>query len=133
MANLITKQLLEDGERNVVVNVVGYLDTADAAGEVILDVSALSAGNPVTNRLLIMHVEYSIEATLTCILQFDATTPVDAVDLYGFGKLNYEKVGGIPNNAGVGVTGDILLSTEGWSGGAKLHFTIKLKCKKYTV
>lgn len=133
MANSLTTQILEDGERNVVVNVVGILDTSDLTAQDILDPTTLLQGVPPANRLAIMKVEFAIEGTLSLRLLFDATADVVALTMNGFNKLNFENVGGIPNNAGAGVTGKIQLTTEGWSAAAVLHFTFKLKCKKYTV
>lgn len=135
MANSLTTQILENGERNVVINIVGILDTADLSNVVVADISALAnaSDNPTPNRLAIMNMEYSIEPTLSVQVQFDATAQVVAQTLNGYGKQKFENVGGIPNNAGAGVTGDITLSTEGFAALAVLHFSLKLKLKKYTV
>jgi predicted aconitase with swiveling domain len=42
----------------------------------------------------------------------------------------FEEFGGLKNNAGAGVTGDVLATTEGWGSGTK-SFTVILEFKKH--
>jgi hypothetical protein len=130
MANSLTTQILEDGPRNVVVNIVGALDTSDVAVVTVLNPATLTPRDPPFSRLSIVRAEYSIADTLGVNFFFDATADVLALALSGRGDQCYENVGGIPNNAGVGVTGQIQMSTVGWTAGTRT-FTVKLHCKKY--
>ena len=88
----------------------------------ILDVSAAegAATNP---RVSITGVAWSVAAQ-TDIL-WDATSNVVALSLSGSGKMGFaDGMPSIPNNAGSGITGDVLI-TNGTSVG-----TILIKFKK---
>ena len=88
----------------------------------ILDVSAAegAATNP---RVSITGVAWSVAAQ-TDIL-WDATSNVVALSLSGSGKMGFaDGMPSIPNNAGTGITGDVLI-TNGTSVG-----TILIKFKK---
>ena len=88
----------------------------------ILDVSAAegAATNP---RVSITGVAWSVAAQ-TDIL-WDATSNIVALSLSGSGKIGFaDGMPSIPNNAGSGVTGDVLI-TNGTSVG-----TILIKFKK---
>jgi len=90
----------------------------------ILDVSAAegAATNP---RVSITGVAWSVAAQ-TDIL-WDATSNIVALSLSGSGKMGFaDGMPSIPNNAGSGITGDVLV-TNGTSVG-----TILIKFKKVT-
>lgn len=116
MANAITVETLVDGPRNVVVKVVAVADTSDFSNEVIIDVSALSATIPPTDMVRIDEIQYSVQDGWYVVLLWDATTKKRIVNLNGRGIFpvgpNY---GGLQNDAGVGRTGDVLLSTTGYT------------------
>ncbi len=109
MADLVTSQTLIDGAKNVVMK---FTNTSDGTGEAAVlkvDVSALS-GAP--SRVRIKKIHYSV-AGMVARLIWDATTDVTILDLQGDGHFDAECFGGLYNNAGTGVTGDILLTTVG--------------------
>ena len=88
----------------------------------ILDVSA-AEGAATDPRVSITGVAWSVAAQ-TDIL-WDATSNVVALSLSGSGKMGFaDGMPSIPNNAGSGVTGDVLI-TNGTSVG-----TILIKFKK---
>ena len=88
----------------------------------ILDVSA-AEGAATDPRASITGVAWSVAAQ-TDIL-WDATSNVVALSLSGSGKMGFaDGIPSIPNNAGSGVTGDVLI-TNGTSVG-----TILIKFKK---
>ena len=88
----------------------------------ILDVSA-AEGASTDPRVSITGVAWSVAAQ-TDIL-WDATSNVVALSLSGSGKMGFaDGMPSIPNNAGSGVTGDVLI-TNGTSVG-----TILIKFKK---
>ena len=89
----------------------------------IYDASA--AENAATDpRVSIVGCAWSV-ATTTDIL-FDATSNIVALSLNGSGKVGFgDGVPAIPNNAGSGVTGDLLLTNGSASVG-----TIWLKLRK---
>ena len=89
----------------------------------IFDASA-AEGAATDPRASIVGCAWSVESK-TDIL-FDATSNVVALSLNGSGKVGFgDGVPAIPNNAGSGVTGDILLSNASNSVG-----TIWLKLRK---
>lgn len=136
MANIFTIQTLNDGPRNVVVRLVGVLDTSDMTATDVLDPATLSSIIPAwpsgikATALSIERVDWAIEDGLEVRLLWDATADVIAEVLMGRGKIDYRDVGGLTNNAGAGITGKIQISTQGWASGNTLSFTIKLHCKK---
>jgi len=67
------------------------------------------------------EIEYSISGSLKVILDWDASTDVVFLALSGQGEICTEKFGGLQNNAGTGVTGDIALTTVGWASGTETY------------
>lgn len=133
MANAVTQQILVDGPRNHTVKVEMLLDTADVAETLIIDVSALSSmgdllGAP--TRVNIKRIIYDIEDTLTVNLFWDATTDVSIWRLVGRGEIDVKAAGGLKNNAGAGITGDVSFTTQGWSAGAILAASFTIECVK---
>lgn len=134
MANSVTTQVLVDGERNVVVKLEGVLDTSDIASTVVVDPATLNAidlrtGSKAT-QLRIDKVTYNIEDLLSVNLFWDATVPVRIEELVGRGKMEYRKFGGLPNNSGAGKTGKITFTTQGWTAGAILSFSLIIEMSK---
>lgn len=125
MANTFTTQTLVDGERNAIIH--AYMASDGVAGEltdqVLVDVSALS-GAPSTVKVR------KITCNLTgfsAVLEFDATADVTFATLPdgSDAEFDYSQFGGIQNNAGAGVTGDITISTTGFSASGDVgHITI---------
>lgn len=127
MANVTSTQILSDGVRNAVIKFEGILDTSDLGSTVVVDASALQ-GPP--TKLCIKKAHYSIDEGLTVNLLFDATTDVRVMQLTGQGVMDGTDFGGFWNNAGTGVTGDILATTQGWAAATTLSFTVVLHCTK---
>lgn len=214
MANSVTVQLLEDGPRNVILKIDGYLDTSDVAVTGTIGASGFTtitnsstvtfvagalvptvgqyltfsdgtttfvAGTYVTNiisatqikvstkalatnnsaaititgstgvvafvgpaqlsymweggeqyatQLRINKVQFSVDEGLCVSFFWEATSNLRIFDLVRTGKLDFRHFGGVSNNAGAGKTGSILLSTEGWSSGKILEFTVLLELVK---
>lgn len=132
MANVTNIQTLVDGPRNVVVKVTGILDTSDVTLATLIDPALLSAvdiAGSVPTRLIIDKISYNIESGLAVNLYWDATTDILITSLASSGDdiCSYE-YGGLYNNAGTGVTGKILYSTQGWAG--TVSFNVILQCRK---
>ena len=134
MANVTSIQILQDGPRNLVVKLTGILDTSDVSLATLVDVATLSAitdGGQLATRIIIDKISYNIEAGLAVNLYWDATTDVLAASLVNSGDDLYaQKYGGLWNNSGTGITGNLLYSTQGWSAGATLSFNLVLECRK---
>jgi hypothetical protein len=111
-------QILEDGPRNVVVKID---DTGTNSG-IAVDVSALV---PACTQVRIDRVWFSCPDAGGCTLAWDATTDVTAITLNETQDFCFSEFGGLTNNAGAGVTGDVLYT--GFGTGA---FTVVLWCVK---
>ena len=119
-------QVLESGDRNHVIHVIGEADTV---GGTIVDVSALatSTRGDVVTSVKLDKIQYSTDATIK--LDWDATADVTFQVLApGQDNKDYRYTGGIPNNAGAGVTGDVLVPAP--AGAANYEMTLWFR-KKY--
>lgn len=122
MTDLVTSQTLHDGVKNVVMK---FTNTSDGTGESAVkkvDVSELS-GAP--TRVKINRIHYSSAGMVTRLL-WDADTDVTIIDLQGDGCFDATGYGGIRNNAGDGVTGDIMLTTVGHTSGDSYSLVIEM-------
>jgi len=103
----ITVQTLVDGSRKVVVNIVG---SADAAGTT-LDISSFAKmrGNQDAAKWTLKRVWFAGDQRVDVF--WDATANVLALSLAaGDQNFDFQSIGGIKNNAGVGVTGDVIIT-----------------------
>ena len=136
MADAVTSQTLSDGDR---VAVMKFTNISDGSGESSVkkvDVSALAASSSngaTCTRVHITQVWYSISG-MRIDLEWDASSNVKALVLGGgvaleptMGHFDFRSFGGIKNNAGSGIDGDIDLTTHGHT--AHDHYTI---CLLYT-
>ena len=120
MADTVTSQTIQDGER---VAVLKFTNVSDGTGESAVkkvDVSALTtntAGESCTS-VSIARIYWACVG-MRVNIEFDATTNVLAMPLPAdsTGDEYYDLFSGIPNNAGSGVTGDIDFTTVGHSSG----------------
>ena len=126
MANTVTTQTLLDGPRNLVILLTGVLDTSDEARTIKVDVSTL---DPAPTKVWVDTIRHLISPGLVVVLDWDATTDVRFAALTGYDEVEACKFGGLTNNAGAGVTGDIYLTTLGWASGT-LAYTIILEMTK---
>lgn len=109
MVDTVSSQTIVDGEKNVVMKFTNLSDGTGESAVLKVDVSALN-GAPA--RVKINKIHYSV-AGMVATLLWDATTDVRIVDLQGDGHFDATGFGGLINNAGTGITGDILLTTAG--------------------
>ena len=126
MANTVTTQTLLDGPRSLVILLTGVLDTSNEARTIKVDVSSY---DPVPTKVRVDKIQYSIAGALQVLLDWDATTDVTFAVLSGQGEIEACKFGGLQNNAGAGVTGDIYLTTLGYSAGT-VSYTVLLEMTK---
>lgn len=117
-----TQQILADGKQFYVVKVDG---TAAESGTVIADVSALSFG---CSEVALRSVHYGIANGVVASFSWDASAAKPLIVLSGpnTGCLDYSKIGGIPNNAGAGKTGDVKMTVTG-SGAYSITLTFTKK------
>lgn len=129
MANTVQVQTIQDGPKFSVIKV--YIASDGAAGELtdqlIYDISTF-AGAATDCSIVKMWA-----STTGCAfnLEWDATTDVPIINFPSDRAEDFcfEKFGGLPNNAGTGKTGDILLNTTGFTAAGD-QATIVLLIKK---
>lgn len=122
----VTSTTIQDGDR---IAIMRFTNDGDAEAAVTkVDVSALSANadGAACTSADIDRITYSITDGDVSIL-FDATTDVEAISLpqNHSGRLCFREFGGLTNNAGSGVTGDIQFTCA-----SNTHYMIVLTLKK---
>ena len=120
MADAVTSQTLSDGDRTAVMKFTNISDGNGEASVVKVDVSALTANShtgAACARVHITQVWYAISG-MRIDLEWAADTNVKALLLGGGvaleptnGHFDFRSFGGIKNNSGGGITGDIDLTT----------------------
>lgn len=124
MANSLGLEVVNDGGRNFNLNIDLLVNSGDYSPTAITTVANMT---PPANRLKIEGINYVVEDGLAVYLSWEALVPVTFARLTGRGKLKYNY---LDNNAGQGVTGNILLATQGWTVGQVLSATIILRTVK---
>ena len=131
MADAVSSQTLVDTDKRTVVKFTNLSDGNGESAVKKVDVSALSG---VPSKVTIDQIWYDIGG-MRVQIDFDASTNVPALVLGGSaaagnvqGHLDFRSFGGIKNNAGSGVTGDIDISTSGHTN--LDHYTIILELRK---
>lgn len=126
MVNTITPQTIVDGERNVVskIHIAGDGSGEETATQ-LLDVSAFT-GTPATVKIVRLGgylSGFSVE------LLWDATANVTITNIPADDEFEIDAVpyGGLINNAGTGITGDILFTTVGLGLGDKGTIILEMK------
>lgn len=102
-----TTQVIEEGARNYIIKVDG---TVAETGALLVNVSAL---NPRCTRIRLRKVSYNLANAALMTLLWEATASTTLLTLNGGNDADmcFDAVGGIPNNAGAGKTGNVLLTT----------------------
>ena len=136
MADAVTSQTLADGDRIAVVKFTNLSDGSGEASVKKVDVSALannSAGAACAHAT-INQIWYDIGG-MRVALEWNATSNVVAAVLGGSaaagnvsGHMDFRSFGGLKNNAGSGIDGDIDLTTSGHTN--LDHYTIVLQLRK---
>ena len=131
MADNVTSQTILDGERLFIAK---YTNISDGTGEtavVKIDVSTLqpnAAGNA-CNGVKINKI-WSTTHGLEIRILFDATTDAFAwmIPQNSNYFMDFSSFGGLPSNAGAGVTGDVAFTTLDASNGDM--YSVVLECIK---
>ena len=137
MADAVTSQTLSDGDTTAVMKFTNISDGSGESSVAKVDVSALTAHSNTgaeCARVHITQVWYAISG-MRVDLEWNASSNVVAVVLGGSaaagnvqGHMDFRSFGGIKNNAGSGINGDIDLSTSGHTN--LDHYTIVLELRK---
>jgi len=120
MADAVTSQTISDGDRSAVMKFTNISDGNGESSVKKVDVSALAASSSngaTCTRVHITQVWYAISG-LRIDLEWNASSNVKALILGAGitleptnGHFDFRSFGGIKNNAGGGITGDIDLTT----------------------
>ena len=126
MAATATQQVLHNGARNLVLKYTIAGTSGDTTAGVLVDASALG----VDSNMRLVGVDSSLTG-FSCNLLWDATANVNLVELPSDENYSadFSSFGGIDNNAGTGVTGDVLFTTTGYTASGD-GGSIVLKFKK---
>ena len=121
MADAVATQTIQDGARKAIFRFTNVSDSSGEAAVKKIDVSALTA-DPVSgaacSKVSIEKIWYTTIGMGVKIF-FDASTDLLAWQLNAdyADELDFSEFNGIPNNAGSGVTGDIMFTTVAHSDG----------------
>jgi hypothetical protein len=126
MAATATQQVLNNGARNLVLKYTIAGTSGDTTAGTLVDASALG----VDSNMRLVGVESSLTG-FSCNLLWDATANVSIIELPSDENYSadFSCFGGIDNNAGSGVTGDVLFTTTGYTASGD-GGSIVLKFKK---
>jgi hypothetical protein len=131
MADAVTSQTILDGERLFIAK---FTNISDGTGETAVTKIDVSTLNPNSFGLACNGVKinkiYGTTHGMEVRILWDATTDVFAWQIPQNSNylMDFSSFGGIPNNAGTGVTGDLLFTTADASSGDM--YTIVLECLK---
>ena len=113
-APVATLQTLHDGARNVVVKATFLSGGLDQPLTTI--VTAANLNPPANIHMKVVRVEYDVTPGGILRVYWDSPPfPTDMLDLNGFDHHDYRRFGGIQNNGGSNATGNILVSTQGFT------------------
>jgi|TARA_R100000329_G_scaffold136491_1_gene117221 hypothetical protein len=131
MADAVTSQTIVDGAKTAVLKFTNVSDGSGESAVKKVDVSALAStqdGQTCTGAT-IEKIWWQCNGMKVQLL-FDASSNVFCIELgeNQSGYHDYSTFGGLPNNAGSGVTGDILFTTVGHSSNDT--YTVVLQVRK---
>ena len=131
MADAVTSQTFIDGPKHAVIKFTNVSDGSGESAVTKVDVSALatSADGDACTSVVIERIWWQCIGMKVQIL-WDADTDAFCIELgeNQSGYHDYSTFGGLPNNAGSGVTGDILFTTVGHSSNDT--YTVVLQVRK---
>jgi|TARA_R110000796_G_scaffold13473_1_gene43566 hypothetical protein len=118
MADAVTSQTIQDGERKAVLKFTNISDGTGEAAVKKIDVSALSANSAgsACTEVAVAKIWWQCVGMGVELLN-DATTDTLIIGLSpdSNGYHDYSDFSGIPNDAGSGKTGDVMFTTIGAS------------------
>ena len=126
MADAVTSQTLQDGDKSVVMK---FTNISDGTGydDTVVDVSLLQAqsgSGAACTGVAIQCVWYECSGMAVDLL-WDATTDVIAWTLSGYGYFDFRSAGPLINNAS-SPTGDIMFTTTGHASGDRYAIMLKM-------
>lgn len=128
MADAVTSQTLQDGDKSVVMKFTNISDGTGESAVKKVDVSALQAqsgSGAECTGVSIQQIWYECNG-MSVDLLWDASTDVIAWTLSGYGFFDFRSCGPIINNSGSGKTGDIMFTTTGHASGDRYAIVLKM-------
>ena len=129
MADAVTSQTIQDGERNCIMKFTNVSDGTGESAVAKVDVSALTSNSRgvACSEVRVMRISHAIVG-MSVQLFFNATSNVLLMELAesSNGHMDFKDFGGIPNNAGSGKDGDILFTTKGHSSGDTYSIVLEM-------
>ena len=128
MADAVTSQTLQDGDKSVVMKFTNISDGSGESAVKKVDVSALQAqsgSGAACTGVAIQCVWYECSGMAVDLL-LDATTHLIAWSLSGYGYFDFRSAGPLTNNSGGGKTGDIMFTTTGAGSGDRYSIMLKM-------
>ena len=122
MANVYTKVITQQGDRNLTLKLTGVLDTSNEAYNIKLalaDSTDITATGFRLNRIL-----FSVSDPLEIQLYWDAPTKQIILPIAGRGTMNFKDFGGLNNSGVANATGAVGLLTSGWTAGTATYLVI---------
>lgn len=115
---MATVQVIEEGFRNYVIKVDGA--GSDTLAKIV-DVATL---NPSCGKVRLAKIVYQLDPAGTAELFWEASSNVTLLNVFGSNDADmcFEYTAGLPNNAGAGVTGNVLLTTSAHPYSMVMHF-----------
>ena len=129
MADAVTSQTIQDGDRIAVLKFTNISDGSGEAAVKKVDVSALSAESGTGSacpKVAIEQMWYDCSGMTVDIL-WDASTDVICWTLSGYGFYDWRQAGPLVNNAS-SPTGDVMFTTTGHASGDR--YTVMVAVRK---
>ena len=130
MADAVTSQTIFDGDKKVIQKFTNISDGTGESEVKKVDVSALTTNGHGQTRtgVTIEKIWWQCVGMKTRLF-FDATSNAFIIELgeNQSGYHDYSSFGGLKNNAGSGVTGDILFTTVGHSSADTYTITLEMR------
>ena len=127
MADAVTSQTLQDGDKSVVMKFTNISDGSGESAVKKVDVSALQAqsgSGASCTGVTIDCIWYECNG-MSVDLLWDASTDVIAWTLSGYGYFDFRSAGPLVNNAS-SPTGDIMFTTTGAGSGDRYAVMLKM-------
>lgn len=134
MANVVERQILEEGPRNAVVKLAGILDTGDYVGAPALRLSDFLT-NDVPNTVLVGlrldECQWSISNGLLLNVFWNSANPQLILALAGWDEICVRDAGGLqPDQNRPAYDGAINVISANWPPGTVANFTLVMKFVK---
>jgi len=130
MADAVTSETLLDGPSDLVMRFRNVSDGSGESAVAKVDASALSANahGALVSKVIVEQVWWNTVG-MSAELFWNASTNLSArkIKIDSEGYSDYKNFGGLINNAGSGVNGDVLLTTTGHSSGDTYDIILSMK------